>query len=41
VIRADDATAENDITQGQLAEAIHKAIDVPCKSIAYEDVASS
>jgi nucleoside-diphosphate-sugar epimerase len=36
----DNATAENDITQAQLAEAICKAIDVPCKSVAYEDASA-
>ncbi|KAF2624725.1 NAD(P)-binding protein, partial [Macroventuria anomochaeta] len=32
-----NATAQNNITQGQLAEAICKAIDVPCKLLRYRE----
>lgn len=37
---ADNATAQNDITHGQLAEAICKAVDVPCKAVTYEEAAA-
>ena len=33
----DNAAAQNDVTQGQLAEAICRAIDVPCRSLTYEE----
>lgn len=33
----DNATAQNDITQAQLAEAICKAVGVPCKSLTFEE----
>ncbi|KAF1357309.1 hypothetical protein EJ07DRAFT_129938, partial [Lizonia empirigonia] len=32
-----NATAQNDITQARLAQAICDAIDVPCKSMTYEE----
>ncbi|KAL1603337.1 hypothetical protein SLS59_004433 [Nothophoma quercina] len=37
IFKTDNAAAENDFTQAQLAQAICKAIGVPCKSFTYEE----
>lgn len=36
-IEADNATAQTDVTQAQLAHAICRAADIPCKKISFDE----